>query len=55
MRPWTHKKVACGVNAGCTSILVLSGETKLEDMKNYDITPSYVLDDIRSVLDEIKK
>lgn len=50
-----YTDIACGVNAGCTSILVLSGETKLEDMKNYDITPTYVLDDIKAVLEEMKK
>ena len=50
-----YTDIACGVNAGCTSILVLSGETKLEDMKNYDITPTYVFDDIRAVLNEMQK
>ena len=50
-----YTDIACGVNAGCTSILVLSGETRREDMKNYDITPTFVFDDIRAVLDEMKK
>lgn len=50
-----YTDIACGVNAGCTSILVLSGETKYEDIKNYDITPTYVMDDIRQVLNEMKK
>ena len=41
-------------NAGVMSILVLSGESKLEDSKRSDIKADYVFDSIKDILDAIK-
>ncbi len=38
-----YTDVASGVNAGVTSVLVLSGETKPEDIPKYDVKPTFVL------------
>ena len=41
-----YTDIACGVNAGIETALVLSGETTLEQAKASDIKPTYVFDDI---------
>ena len=46
--------VKTGVNAGVTSILVLSGETTLEDCEKSDVNPDYVLGSVKDILDAIK-
>jgi len=43
-----YTDIACAVNAGMTSVLVLSGESTSDDIHKYGITPNYVVD---SVLD----
>lgn len=49
-----YTDVKTGVNAGVTSVLVLSGETTAEDCEKSDITPDYVLNSVKDILDAIK-
>ena len=44
-----YTDVAAGVNAGVDSVLVLSGETKAEDLYESDIKPTYVFDSIENI------
>ncbi|MBR6790176.1 MAG: HAD hydrolase-like protein, partial [Oscillospiraceae bacterium] len=49
-----YTDVACGVNAGIDSILVLSGETTLADAEKSDIRPTAIFDDITAILRVLK-
>lgn len=49
-----YTDVACGVHAGIDSILVLSGETKLEDVEKNEIKPTAIYRDIRAILEDIQ-
>ncbi len=49
-----YTDVAAGINAGITAILVLSGETTLEDAKNHEVKPTYIYNDIGEILENMK-
>ena len=49
-----YTDVKTGVNAGVTAILVLSGETTLEDCEKSDVNPDYVLGSVKDILEQIK-
>lgn len=49
-----YTDVKTGINAGVTSILVLSGETTMEDYKKSDVKPDYILDSVKDIYDVIK-
>lgn len=49
-----YTDIACGVNAGITSIFVLSGEGSMEDVENGETKPDYIFPDIRGLYNEIK-
>lgn len=48
-----YTDIACGVNAGISSIFVLSGEGTLEDLEASDVKPEFVRDNIRQVYQEL--
>ena len=50
-----YTDIACGLNAGIDSIMVLSGESTRSDIEKYNINPTYVLKDVKEVLNIIKK
>lgn len=50
-----YTDVKTGINAGVTSVLVLSGETTLEDYKKSDVKPDYILSSVKDILDEIRR
>ena len=50
-----YTDIACGVNAGITSIFVLSGEGTRQDVSKYNIEPDFIFENIREVLDNMKK
>ncbi len=55
-----YTDIACGVNAGIKTVLVLSGETKLDDVLGSDIKPDYIFKDVAALysallLDEQKR
>ncbi|MBQ2897894.1 MAG: HAD hydrolase-like protein [Clostridia bacterium] len=49
-----YTDIACGVNAGITSIFVLSGEGTREDIASSDAKPTYVLENIKELLDYLE-
>jgi HAD superfamily hydrolase (TIGR01450 family) len=49
-----YTDIACGKNAGVTSILVFSGETAREDLEKSDVKPDYTAEDIGEVLDAMR-
>lgn len=49
-----YTDIACGVNAGVDTVLVLSGETKHEDIETSDVKPSYILSGIKELLKILK-
>ena len=49
-----YTDILVGVNAKVDSLCVLSGESSLEDVKNYEHQPTYILDSIKSLPDLLK-
>lgn len=50
-----YTDILVGVNACVDTVMVLSGETKLEDLKNYDYKPTYIINSIKELPDLLKK
>jgi len=50
-----YTDIACGINAGIDSIMVLSGESTRADIEKYNINPTYVLGNVKEVLNILKK
>ena len=48
-----YTDVACGINAGVDACFVLSGEGTLEDLKKYDVKPTYILENIKELFRRI--
>ncbi len=48
-----YTDIACGVNAGISSIFVLSGEGTLEDLETSPVKPEFVYQNIRQIVDEL--
>jgi HAD superfamily hydrolase (TIGR01457 family) len=51
-RLYTDMKL--GENAGCDSILVLTGEATREDVANSDINPTYVFESVKTIHENLK-
>ena len=49
-----YTDIACGNNAGITSIFVLSGEGTMEDVENGETKPDYIFQDIKALYNAIK-
>lgn len=49
-----YTDIACGVNAGISSVFVLSGEGTMDDVEKSDVKPHYIYDNIRAIVDELK-
>jgi len=49
-----YTDIACGVNAGVDTALVLSGESTMADVAQSDVKPTFILRDVRELLDIIK-
>jgi HAD superfamily hydrolase (TIGR01457 family) len=45
-----YTDIACGINAGVTTALVLTGETKREDIEKSPFKPDYLFEDIKELL-----
>ncbi len=50
-----YTDIACGANAGITSVFVLSGEGTVEDIKRYNIKPDYVFKNIKELYNVLKE
>jgi len=48
-----YTDIATGFNNGVTSILVLTGETKIEDLKDSEIKPDYIFPSLSSIIEWI--
>lgn len=50
-----YTDIACGVNAGISTIFVLSGEGTVEDLEQSDKKPEFVFENIQAVFKEMLK
>lgn len=50
-----YTDIACGVNAGISSIFVLSGEGTIEDLDKSDAKPEFVYKNIREIYNDLIK
>ncbi len=50
-----YTDIACGVHAGIHSLLVLSGESTMDDVAKSDVKPEFILQDCGELLDQIKR
>lgn len=50
-----YTDIACGLNAGISAMLVLSGEATMDDVENGDTKPDYIFDDIKSLLEFLRE
>ncbi len=50
-----YTDIACGVNAGIDSAFVLSGEGTLADLEVSEAKPTFVYDNIRTLLNDMQK
>ena len=48
-----YTDIACGVNAGVSSIFVLSGEGTMDDVAASDVKPDYILDNIKALYEAL--
>ncbi|MBO4897105.1 MAG: HAD-IIA family hydrolase [Clostridia bacterium] len=48
-----YTDIACGVNAGITSILVLSGEATMDDVEKSDVKPTLIYKNIKEIYNEL--
>ena len=49
-----YTDIAAGVNAGVTSIAVLSGESTVEDILKDSVHPTYTFRDVREIYNIIR-
>lgn len=50
-----YTDILVGVNAKADTVMVLSGETKMDDLKNYSYRPTYIIDSIKDLPDLLNK
>lgn len=50
-----YTDIACGVNAGISTVFVLSGEGTMEDIKNSDTKPEFIYENIREIYRDLVK
>ena len=50
-----YTDIASGVNAGISSIFVLSGEGTLDDLEKSEVKPEFVYENIRKILEDMRK
>lgn len=49
-----YTDIACGINAGVTTAVVLSGETKSKDLVNTEFMPDYSFEDVNELYFKLK-
>ena len=50
-----YTDIACGVNAGISTIFVLSGEGTLDDVRTSDAKPEYIYQNIRELYEDLTR
>ena len=48
-----YTDIACGINAGISTVFVLSGEGTMEDVEKSDFKPDFIYKNIKSLYDEL--
>ena len=48
-----YTDIACGVNAGISTVFVLSGEGTMEDVKSSDKKPEFIYENIRKLYEDL--
>ena len=48
-----YTDIACGVNAGVSTVFVLSGEGTLKELEESETKPEFVYDNIKQIYDEL--
>ncbi len=48
-----YTDIACGVNAGISTIFVLSGEGTMEDLQKNEAKPEFIYENIRTLLNDL--
>ena len=48
-----YTDIKCGINAGISTALVLSGETTLQDLENSEIKPDFVFNNIKEIYESL--
>ena len=49
-----YTDIACGVNAGISTVFVLSGEGTMNDLEKSDVNPDFIYDNIRKLYEDLK-
>lgn len=50
-----YTDIACGKNAGISTIFVLSGEGTVDDIERYNVHPDFIYDDIKRLYEDLTK
>ncbi len=50
-----YTDIACGVNAGISSIFVLSGEGTMDDVEKSDVKPEFIYENIRELYTDLTR
>lgn len=50
-----YTDIACGVNAGISTVFVLSGEGTMDDVEKSDTKPEFIYENIRKVYEDLVK
>ena len=50
-----YTDILVGINAKVDNVMVLSGETTMEDLKNYSYRPKYIIDSIKELPELLKR
>lgn len=50
-----YTDIACGVNAGISTIFVLSGEGTMEDVQKSEFKPEFIYENIRKIFEDLRK
>lgn len=50
-----YTDIACGVNAGISTIFVLSGEGTMEDVQKSEFKPKFIYENIRKICEDLRK
>ena len=49
-----YTDIACGVNAGISTVFVLSGEGTMDDLEKSDVKPELIHENIKKIYEELK-
>ena len=49
-----YTDIACGVNAGISTVFVLSGEGTMDDLEKSEVKPEFIYENIRKIYEDLK-